>query len=181
MENDMEKYAQDLASQDATMTSSRIARRSLLQAAAAVGIAAVTSPLAFAQPTPAFCYGEPNKPNTVTLDDTTIYPLFAVWLILTTNEDLVPIKGSASYDAQIAALATAVNLQVGCVKKIFAYYEDTRHPEYKLAFQKVREIFRTLIATDLAPATAPYSGGHCPKTTAPVTAIGRLTPTLVYR
>ncbi len=131
-----------------------VSRRELIQAAAAVAALGTAAPvLGKATPPPdKICYGkkDPQK-NIYPVDDTNIYPLLAVWLLLTTNPTFVT-------NPDFNAIAEAVNLQPACVKAIFAHAQNQNTAK---SFADVRTEFYDYVHAegDYVPPGCPTNPG----------------------
>jgi hypothetical protein len=143
---------------------SGISRRKLIQGAAALTLAATTRTLATTTAgSPPFCYGNQDEAtHTQPLDDINIYPLLAVWLLLTTNSEW----HKPGQELDLAKIASSLNLQQKCVKDLFAMAGKTENVE---AFAAVRHQFNVY-----AKDQALYTGAGCPQLPSTITKISNL-------
>jgi hypothetical protein len=144
-------------------------RRSLIQSAAAAAFILAGGPSARETgqaAIPLVNYG--SDAGKTKLKPETIFPLFAAWLLVTTN-------GPFNVDADL--MSCAARLHPDSAEKILTIFNDTNNAA---AFKAVRLLFEQ-IAKDFAVGEAPYSGGQCPRVADTVTPVAGLlgTPTTV--
>jgi hypothetical protein len=125
----------------------------------------VLKPAALAARTP-FCYGKPGSTSNCNVfmdinEDTTktIYPLLAVWLLMTTNPKL-------PQDAN--KIGQMIGLCPGCVQKILNK-QDT------FSFAGAQNAFASIVH-DFSYTASNYSGGDCPNNPATLYAVAGLMP-----
>lgn len=146
---------------------SQVSRRRLLQTGTAAAFLLGTAPLgqntARSTPPPVN-YGSGNGKTPLVPE--TIFPLFAAWLLMTTN-------GPFTVDA--ALLSCAANLHADTAARLKKLYDENA-----TTFDPITELFEG-IATEFSANTPPYSGGQCPKDADTVTPVAALygTPTTV--
>jgi hypothetical protein len=118
-----------------------------------------------------FCYGPADSNHQPLNEDTTktIYPLLAVWLLMTTAN---PIKYPFQ-PADITAISTSVGLDEDCVGKILKKY-DANFANVRAAFSQI--IIQFSPGSIQPPTTPPYSGGDCPKSPAVIYPVAGLMP-----
>jgi hypothetical protein len=156
------EISQDL---EDTKDISPISRRALLKGVAAVAVTA-TSTTALSQTSSPLCYGR----NAV-LNEDTVYPLLAVWLLITSNSLLVPDN-----PAKVDEIARQLNMNAKCVQDIIDFSAGVGGSN-DAAFSTVRQAFNSVVIK-FSPVAAPYSGGQCPKSPTTITHIGRITPSV---
>jgi hypothetical protein len=137
-----------------------VSRRALLKTAtaAAVGVALGSAENAAATTSPVY-YGK--QAGQTPLDASNVFPLFAAWLLLTTNGPAETVDR--------ATLSQVANVDPRSADVILSKYTDTQN---QAAFAKVRAAFGDL-AVSFA-SSLPYSGGQCPEkalTVAPVASL----------
>jgi len=144
-----------------------VSRRGLLRSATAAAIILGAGSLGHAANpvVPALVnYGKSDDGKTELVPET-IFPLFAAWLLFTTN---------GPFDVDETILGCAAHIHPETAKILLDSYNTNA-----AAFKPVRKLFEDL-AKQFSGGKVPYSGGQCPKiadTVAPVaTLFGTPTP-----
>lgn len=135
-----------------------LSRRTMLKTAtgAALGVA-LGSLASAAPPAQPIYYGK--SAGQTPLDATNVFPLFAAWLLLTTNGPAETLDK--------ATISRVANLDSHNTDQIWDQYS-----QHQQAFSDVRKAFGELAKT--FASQLPYSGGQCPEnalTVAPVAAL----------
>jgi hypothetical protein len=123
-----------------------VSRRTLIKTGALAAFGVTLSPSLVAEPAGSpLDYG--NGAGQTPLDEKTIFPLLAAWLLLTTQ-----VPGGATADA----IACVANLSSTSAATIFRHYDAS-------AFKAVRVAFGAAVQ-EFAQGQPPYNTGQCPKT-----------------
>lgn len=155
-----------------------------MQALAALGVVAATPGLALASaPALPYNYGNPAPPYNLTdLNEQTLYPFLAVWLLLTTYPTFLPPIVYDPADPGIQSWAATVNLAPACVVNILNIIKDngglgngdlTADPWKGIRTQYYQLVHKLALGT--------YSGSQCPKFATTFADISVLRPTLTMR
>jgi hypothetical protein len=131
----------------------RLSRRAIIKSAsAAVASLALVAPAlaACTQPTLPIDYGKDTAHGQTPLDECSVFPLLAGWIVLTAN-------GSSHVPVTVSTLTTYAKLSPVSAQKLLDAYNS--NPS---AFKGVRTAFNNLLTVNHWAATAPYSGGQCP-------------------
>jgi len=135
-----------------------LSRRTILKTATGAALAvALGSLTSGAPPSQPIYYGK-NAGQTA-MDATNVFPLFAAWLLLTTNGPAETLDK--------ATISKVANLDSRNTDQIWDQYS-----QHQQAFSEVRRAFGELAKT--FASQLPYSGGQCPEkalTVAPVAAL----------
>jgi hypothetical protein len=145
----------------AAQESNRLTRRSLLRSASAAALVLSTGPLERVtgqSPSTLTNYG-PSSAGKTELVPETIFPLFAAWLLLTTN-------GPFHLDENLLSCTTRIHPESAA--EIIHLFDSNA-----AAFKPVRVLFEQL-AKKYAASKAPYSGGQCPTVADTVTPVAGL-------
>jgi hypothetical protein len=124
-----------------------VSRRRLLQTATAAAVSIGLAPTSKAMPTGTpIEYG--TRPGT-DLNEKTIFPLLAAWLLITTSGDPIDSLNEG-------IIACVANVGPKTAQTIKAAYQSKSG-----SFDDVRGVF-SYLAKQYALPHAPYSGGQCP-------------------
>jgi hypothetical protein len=132
-----------------------LSRRTMLKTATGAALGVALGSLASATPPSQPIYYGKNTGQTP-LDATNVFPLFAAWLLLTTNGPAETLDK--------ATISKVANLDSRSTDQIWNQYSQNQQ-----AFSDVRKAFGELAKT--FASKLPYSGGQCPDdalTVAPV-------------
>jgi hypothetical protein len=130
-----------------------LSRRAIIKSAsAAVASLAFVAPAlaACTQPTLPIDYGKDTAHGQIPLDECSVFPLLAGWIVLTA-------KGSSHVPVTLSTLTTYAKLSPASAQKLLDAYNS--NPS---AFKGVRDAFNNLLTVNHWAVTAPYSGGQCP-------------------
>jgi hypothetical protein len=132
-----------------------LSRRAIMKSAsAAVASLAFAAPAlaACTQPTLPIDYGTDTIHGQTPLDECSIFPLLAGWIVLTAN-------GSGHVPVTVSTLMTYAKLSPTAAKKLFELYNSGT---YGQSFTNVQKAFHDLLTLNHWANAAPYSGGQCP-------------------
>ncbi len=135
-----------------------LSRRTMLKTATGAALGVALGPLASATPVAQPIYYGKMAGQTP-LDATNVFPLFAAWLLLTTN--------GPAQTVDKATISKVANLDSRSTDDIWQKYSDNQQ-----SFSDVRKAFGEL-AIKFA-SKQPYSGGQCPDDAATVAPVATL-------
>lgn len=159
-----------------------LSRRQLLVAAAAMSTLAAGSQVALATtPTGPYSYGDPSQ-GFDDLNEETIYPFYAVWLMLTTIGKFKPPVTSTSRptDPDLVRWAAAVNLKPECVINIWKALDKYHISDLTgQPWSSIRAAYGDLVGE--LSNNGSYSGSQCPGSKVSMTHISNISPSFTPR